>query len=334
MLEHFNLLQRFEISSKTAMHFVRDVAVNMNDNRYHNWQHAFSVAHYSFLMLYKTRASEFLRRVDILAILVAAVCHDLNHPGTNNDFEIKSRSLHAVTYSDISVLEAFHASRCFQIMWTHDGDGRHPGEDANIFANIPLELQTDARKMVIDCILATDMSHHFSMVEKMKDLGRAPDFDQEDKGDRAFIGKMLVHAADISNPVIPDFEVVKDWAERITDEFISIYKKEVEHNLPCTEMFRKAAENADALPGSQVGFITYVVGPMWIALADIFVELEEVEGVITCMNQNKERWQALIPTVKEVPAKSGNSEGSDVKNSDLEVLVEADEEDNQNEKGE
>ena len=45
-----------------------------------------------------------LRREEVLALLLSAVGHDLNHPGVNNALLVNSRHPLAVLYNDISVL--------------------------------------------------------------------------------------------------------------------------------------------------------------------------------------------------------------------------------------
>lgn len=86
------------------------------DPPYHNWMHAFSVSHFCYL-LYKNlglsrylqyanlsssvattsaraapyyELSSFSRDIEILALFVSCMCHDLDHRGTNNSFQVAS----------------------------------------------------------------------------------------------------------------------------------------------------------------------------------------------------------------------------------------------------
>ena len=58
------------------------------------------------------------------------------------------------------------------------------------------------RKLIIDNILFTDMSKHFSLVADIKALPNKEDFEPtgKNKGD---LFKALVHASDIGNPTRP-----------------------------------------------------------------------------------------------------------------------------------
>ena len=52
---------------------------------------------------------------------------------------------------------------------------------------------------MIGAILATDMSHHFGLTTEFKN--HAPAFSVDKEEDRGLLNKIILHAADISNPV-------------------------------------------------------------------------------------------------------------------------------------
>lgn len=51
-----------------------------------------------------------LSSLECLALLTAALCHDVQHPGLNNVYHVSSHSPLAVLYNDDAVLENFHVS--------------------------------------------------------------------------------------------------------------------------------------------------------------------------------------------------------------------------------
>ena len=53
---------------------------------------------------------------EILAILIAAAIHDVEHTGTTNSFHIHSNSEFALLYNDRSVLENHHLYTAFKLM--------------------------------------------------------------------------------------------------------------------------------------------------------------------------------------------------------------------------
>lgn len=83
-----------------------------------------------------------LTDVDMLAAIVAALIHDIDHPGTkfstkitfegvNNAFEIATASPRALIHNDMSVLENHHLSTGFRILFD---------EQNNIFSHLAPEI--------------------------------------------------------------------------------------------------------------------------------------------------------------------------------------------------
>ncbi|GLE10997.1 hypothetical protein PINS_up023289 [Pythium insidiosum] len=98
-------------------------------NPFHNFQHAFQVMHALYIMI-RRECSAYFSTVDTFTMLVAALCHDIDHPGNNNDFEVKSLSQMALTHNDDAVLERHHCRVTFIIL-SHSS--------ANILENLPRE---------------------------------------------------------------------------------------------------------------------------------------------------------------------------------------------------
>ena len=86
--------------------------------------HAASVLHMAHMLL---DCPEGLKEVGFVdqeghleaAMLMAAICHDYQHPGLNNDFLIKSHDPLALSYNDKSPLENHHASAASCIIYKH-----------------------------------------------------------------------------------------------------------------------------------------------------------------------------------------------------------------------
>ena len=54
---------------------------------FHNYYHCFCVAQMTYAFIWMLQLKNGLEDLDILALLVAAICHDMNHPGLNNTFQ-------------------------------------------------------------------------------------------------------------------------------------------------------------------------------------------------------------------------------------------------------
>ncbi|CAI5720080.1 unnamed protein product [Peronospora destructor] len=152
----------------TTKHRLQNFIVAMKEhyhpNPFHNFLHAFSVVHASYLLLSTTDAGQLLQPLDIAACLVASLGHDVDHPGHTNDFEVKSGSQLAMLYSDESVLEHHHAYTTFRLISKE--------RNANILQNLNFADYRHFRKMVITAILGTDMANHFKFLEKIKKVLR------------------------------------------------------------------------------------------------------------------------------------------------------------------
>ena len=69
---------------------VLTVKKNYRDVTYHNWRHAFNVTQTMFLMLKENR--EFKNNFsdeEKFAMVVGCLCHDLDHRGLNNIFQVR-----------------------------------------------------------------------------------------------------------------------------------------------------------------------------------------------------------------------------------------------------
>ena len=60
--------------------------------RFHNFQHGLSTLHYTFKMIQVAQLYKRLNHAEMFAMILAALCHDVDHRGYNNAFEIMTRS--------------------------------------------------------------------------------------------------------------------------------------------------------------------------------------------------------------------------------------------------
>ena len=150
----------------------------------------------------KSPISTLLTPFDSLTLLIAAIGHDVGHPGVNNVFLVKLNAPLAQLYNDNSVLEAFHCAAFSQILRRH-----WPAafKDNNL------------RKLLISSILATDMGVHHKFMQSLGNLqekyhenGGIDGWKQQDlETYKSLACGLLIKCADISN-VVCIFHVVSD----------------------------------------------------------------------------------------------------------------------------
>ncbi|RHY31666.1 hypothetical protein DYB32_003263 [Aphanomyces invadans] len=147
-----------EIDVPTLRAFLQVVHDHYHPNPFHNFQHGFSVLHVSYRILSDTHAGRVLHPLDRLACLVASLCHDIDHPGHSNLFEIHSNSPLALTHNDDAVLERHHAATTFRLLQ----DPR-----VNVFAAFSTSDFRYVRKAIVRAILGTDMAIHNETIDAL-----------------------------------------------------------------------------------------------------------------------------------------------------------------------
>lgn len=95
--------------------WILSVKKNYRPVKYHNWRHALNVAQTMFAMLKTGKMERFMSDLEILGLLVACLCHDLDHRGTNNAFQTKTESPLAILYTT-STMEHHHFDQCVMIL--------------------------------------------------------------------------------------------------------------------------------------------------------------------------------------------------------------------------
>jgi len=85
------------------------------------------------------------------------------------------------------------------------------------------------------------------------------------------IAKLAMHAADVSNPVKP-LPIYRKWAARCMCEFYHVGDSEREAKLPISTFFDRDSRN---MPKCQIGFITFVVRPLFAALSELVSDLAD-----------------------------------------------------------
>ena len=87
-------------------------------NPYHSWTHCVDVCQTCFVMIERRGLTlgALLSPLEGLALLLAALSHDLDHPGTNNGYHVATQSPLALRYNDQSVLENHHCATAWLLL--------------------------------------------------------------------------------------------------------------------------------------------------------------------------------------------------------------------------
>ena len=113
ILENLGLLDEGILNQNKLDNFLTSLSNQYKPTTlYHNSMHGADVTQSSYIYLTHSNAEKVAKTnvIDILSIIIAALGHDLGHPGLTNMFHMNDSTDIAITYNDISILENFHAS--------------------------------------------------------------------------------------------------------------------------------------------------------------------------------------------------------------------------------
>ena len=277
-----HLLESLGINSQVLANYIRDVSCRYHDNPFHNLHHATYVTQFAYMLIHATDANKYLSPRQLFGVVLSAVVHDVDHPRNTNMFEINSQSSLALIYNDQSVLENHHCSTAFQLMRK---------TSSNIFSGLSKSIALELRKIIVTCVMATDMSVHFELVDETKKIVSEGDFSFTDLQDQMFLCKLLVHSADLSNPVRP-FHITQAWARRISSEFNLQVAKEQELSMPVLNFM--ITPDDKALCKNETGFASFVVAPMWRSLSGLFPGLIPL---VKQLDSNLLSWKTMLEKI-------------------------------------
>ncbi|XP_030079435.1 high affinity cGMP-specific 3',5'-cyclic phosphodiesterase 9A [Drosophila hydei] len=261
MFLELGFVEKFSIPVDTLREWLYEVYKHYNEVPFHNFRHCFCVAQMMYAI---TRQANLLNRLgdlECLILLVSCICHDLDHPGYNNIYQINARTELALRYNDISPLENHHCSIAFRLL-------EHP--ECNIFKNFSRDTFNTIREGIIRCILATDMARHNEILTQFIEI--TPIFDYNNRAHINLLCMILIKVADISNEARP-MDVAEPWLDRLLQEFFAQSAAEKSEGLPVTPFMDP---DKVSKPGSQVRFIGLVLLPLFEALGELVPELTEL----------------------------------------------------------
>eukprot|EP00092_Neocalanus_flemingeri_P000851 GFUD01000908.1.p1 GENE.GFUD01000908.1~~GFUD01000908.1.p1 ORF type:complete len:940 (+),score=252.02 GFUD01000908.1:154-2973(+) len=287
MFHDLDLIKRFNLDHSTMCRWILTVKKNYRPEvTYHNWRHAFNVAQVMFSSLINSGWWEGLGPITCLGLLVACLCHDLDHRGTNNSYQMATNSPLAKLYST-STLERHHLNQALIIL-NLDGN--------RIFDSLSPAEYTAVLSVIEEAILATDLSLHFAHLGRLKNLSKdgPAGLDWENQEKVSITMAALMTASDLGASTKP-FQVQRKIAGMVAEEFW--YQGDLEKaqlNTPPVPMMDR--ELRHELPRLQVGFCEGVCLPVYRALACLSPALQPMEEAVIF---NRDRWAELAENNQE-----------------------------------
>lgn len=100
-----------------------------------------------------------------MALFLSALGHDIDHPGTTNDFQTQVKSKISIKYLDESNIEMNSIHLLFKILLQTKITNSITEKKENIFINFSKDEISILREFIIICILRTDPRFHSHFIE-------------------------------------------------------------------------------------------------------------------------------------------------------------------------
>ncbi|KAI6129536.1 hypothetical protein EV401DRAFT_1927761 [Pisolithus croceorrhizus] len=286
-------------------------------NSYHNFQHALDVlqACHAFLcaagvvppadVLYRDEGPWEPRRrgrtdhlafelsnMDLFALFIAAIGHDVGHPGLTNLFMKNANAPLSTVFDGKSALEHMHYTILIHAMRQHG---------LGALLDKP-KVGQSFRKSLAGIVLATDMGVHFEFMKNFALLADGRDFPLDYK--RLLFCQAIIKCADISNPSRPP-GVSHYWANALMAEWTSQASLEKHLHLPPSVQL---SSNPLGQVQGQIFFIDTFAKPLMDITARVIPEMQRFADQCTT---NLVSWQ------KEKARLTGPCDQDDVSPSDF-----------------
>ncbi|KAI4542630.1 hypothetical protein MG293_006756 [Ovis ammon polii] len=288
MYYELGVVRKFQIPQEVLVRFLFSVSKGYRRITYHNWRHGFNVAQTMFTLLMTGKLKSYYTDLEAFAMVTAGLCHDIDHRGTNNLYQLKSQNPLAKLHGS-SILERHHLEF---------GKFLLSEETLNIYQNLNRRQHEHVIHLMDIAIIATDLALYFkkrTMFQKIVDESK----NYEDRKSwveylslettrKEIVMAMMMTACDLSAITKP-WEVQSKVALLVAAEFWEQgdLERTVLDQQPIPMMDRnKAAE----LPKLQVGFIDFVCTFVYKEFSRFH---EEILPMFDRLQNNRKEWKAL-----------------------------------------
>nr|XP_005991223.1 PREDICTED: high affinity cGMP-specific 3',5'-cyclic phosphodiesterase 9A-like [Latimeria chalumnae] len=169
----------------------------------------------------------------------------------------------------------------------HDLD--HPGYNNALpdVSDIPCGFQwtVTPSEAIITLILATDMARHGEILDSFQQ--KVDHFDFTNDEDVTCLKMVLIKCCDISNEVRPT-DVAEPWVDCLLEEYFMQSDREKIEGLPVAPFMDR---DKVTKPTAQIGFIKFVLIPMFETVMKLFPQIEEV--MVQPLRDSRDHYEEL-----------------------------------------
>ncbi|XP_047271728.1 rod cGMP-specific 3',5'-cyclic phosphodiesterase subunit beta isoform X1 [Homo sapiens] len=151
MYYELGVVRKFQIPQEVLVRFLFSISKGYRRITYHNWRHGFNVAQTMFTLLMTGKLKSYYTDLEAFAMVTAGLCHDIDHRGTNNLYQMKSQNPLAKLHGS-SILERHHLEF---------GKFLLSEETLNIYQNLNRRQHEHVIHLMDIAIIATDLALYF-----------------------------------------------------------------------------------------------------------------------------------------------------------------------------
>jgi hypothetical protein len=312
LFKKWELLKDLKAAESTSDQFFNKVESSYKQNPYHNACHGADVCHSLMYFICTSSLITSLTSLDLSACIIAALGHDVNHPGLNNRFLVANKDKLAMRYNDSTVLENMHAALLYEIIQS---------PHCNILSALKPSDWIDLRKLIIDLILHTDMSKHFETLGQFRSRNSA-NFSINNVADKTLVLAMGLKCADVGHTAKPSaLHII--WSELVCEEFFLQGDVEKEKGLQVSMYCDRVTTD---IAKSQAGFLRNMTIPLYEAWTGYLDTAEVTKQCLVQMNSNMKQWESKVKVKRAgllLLSTMGGKLGGEIKK-ELEKAVQAD----------
>ncbi|MCJ8734232.1 hypothetical protein PDJAM_G00233000 [Pangasius djambal] len=288
MYYELGVVDKFHIPREVLVRFVYSVSKGYRRITYHNWRHGFNVGQTMFTLLMTGDLKRYYTDLEAMAMVTAGLCHDIDHRGTNNLYQMKSGNPLAKLHGS-SILERHHLE--FGKTLLRD-------EALNIYQNLNRRQHDIVIHLMDVAIIATDLALYFkkrAMFQKIVDQSKTYEnwtdwtkYMMLETTRKEIVMAMMMTACDLSAIAKP-WEIQSKVALSVAAEFWEQgdLERTVLQQQPIPMMDRN---KADDLPKLQCGFIDFVCSFVYKEFSRFHVQ---ITPMLDRLLNNRKEWNAL-----------------------------------------
>ncbi|XP_047116582.1 cAMP-specific 3',5'-cyclic phosphodiesterase 4A-like isoform X3 [Schistocerca piceifrons] len=284
LMEHFNL----DVVRIWKLFTLVEAGYH-STNPYHNSIHATDVTQAMHCFLQEEKIRMHLTPLEIMSSLIAAVTHDLDHPGVNQPFLIATSNHLAALYEHAQSFSPLSVIKNTSVLENHHW---RSAIGCLLESNVAEQLgdaRPELERQISSLILATDITRQQEFLTRFKRYLDQNLLDMRRPEDRHFILQIALKCADISNPCRP-WDVSRKWSQKVCEEFFRQGDYERQLNLPVTSLCDR---QTTSVPKIQAGFFRFVVSPL-VEEWHRFLGTPLSRRMMSHLRTNQARWEALV----------------------------------------